>query len=79
MRKNSVPHKDVKIIARQKIKVFIMYRSESEEDFKILQKRKWVILGINGIVFLVAFAMVCVCFWIRFDLDFREWVREMDW
>ena len=63
----------------KKIKVFIMYRSESEEDFKILQKRKWVILGINGIVFLVAFAMVCVCFWIRFDLDFREWVQEMDW
>ena len=79
MRENSVPHKDVKIIASQKIKVFIMYRSESEEDFKILQKRKWVILGINGIVFLVAFAMVCVCFWIRFDLDFREWVQEMDW
>ena len=79
MRKYSVPHKDVKIIASKKIKVFIMYRSESEEDFKILQKRKWVILGINGIVFLVAFAMVCVCFWIRFDLDFREWVQEMDW
>ena len=79
MRKNLVPHKDANIVASSKIKVFIMYRSESEEDFKILQKRKWVILGINGIVFLVAFAMVCICFWIRFDLDFREWVQEMDW
>ena len=56
-----------------------MYRSESEQDFKELQRRKWILLGINAIVFALVFCMIPVCFWIRFDLDFREWVKEMEW
>ena len=56
-----------------------MYQADSEEDLKALQRRKWVLLAIDALVFLVVIAMIPVCFWIRFDLDFREWVREMDW
>lgn len=56
-----------------------MYQAESNEDFKSLQKRKWVLLVIDIVVFLVAVALIPVCFWIRFDLDFWEWVVEMDW
>ena len=56
-----------------------MYRTESEEDLRVLQRKKWVLLAIDIVLFLLMFCMIPVCFWIRFDLDFREWVREMDW
>jgi len=56
-----------------------MYQSQSEEDFKSLMRQKWTIVILNVIVFVVACAIFGVCIWIRFDLDFWEWVIEIDW
>ena len=56
-----------------------MYSAESNEDFKVLQRWKWALLLIDVVVFLVAAAVIPVCFWIRFDLDFWEWVVEIEW
>lgn len=34
---------------------------------------------LHGLTFLVGFAVFGICIWIRFDLDFQQWVREIDW
>ena len=56
-----------------------MYRTDSERDFKALMGQKWAIVILNILVFLAALAIFGVCIWIRFDLDFWEWVVEIDW
>ena len=56
-----------------------MYKSQSEEDFQALMRQKRTIVILNIIVFVIACAIFGVCIWIRFDLDFWEWVIEIDW
>ena len=56
-----------------------MYQTQSQEDFKALMRQKWSIVILNVIVFFIALAIFGVCIWIRFDLDFWEWVIEIDW
>ena len=56
-----------------------MYRTESEHDLKSLMKKKWGLVIMDLICFLTAMAIFSVCIWIRFDLDFAEWVVEIDW
>ena len=56
-----------------------MYQTQSQEDFKTLMRQKWSIVILNVIVFFIALAIFGVCIWIRFDLDFWEWVIEIDW
>ena len=56
-----------------------MYKTQSQEDFKTLMRQKWSIVILNVIVFFIALAIFGVCIWIRFDLDFWEWVVEIDW
>ena len=56
-----------------------MYKTQSQEDFKTLMRQKWSIVILNVIVFFIALAIFGVCIWIRFDLDFWEWVIEIDW
>jgi hypothetical protein len=50
-----------------------------DELDKIINRYKWVLLILNGISFFVAIGAFSVCVWIRFDLDFWEWVVEIDW
>lgn len=56
-----------------------MRRSESEYEFQRLMNMKWALMLIDAFVFVAALANFGICLWIRFDLDFKEWVREMDW
>ena len=56
-----------------------MYRVDSENDFKLLMRQKWSQVILNVITFFTALAIFGVCLWIRFDLDFWEWVVEIDW
>lgn len=56
-----------------------MRRSDSEYEFKRLVRQKWALVIITAFVFLVSLGIFGVCIWIRFDLDFREWVREINW
>ena len=56
-----------------------MYRTDSEHDFKTLMKQKWALVVLNVISFMTGLGIFSVCIWIRFDLDFREWVQEIDW
>ena len=57
-----------------------MYRADSEDDeFKSLMRRKWALVITDVFVFFTAVAIFGVCVWIRFDLDFWEWVIEIDW
>lgn len=40
---------------------------------------KWTIVIFHALSFFLAVATFAVCIWIRFDLDFWEWVVEIDW
>lgn len=41
--------------------------------------QKWVLLIIDVFVLLTALTTFGICLWIRFDLDFKEWIREIQW
>lgn len=56
-----------------------MNRTNSEIELKELMNKKWALMILNVLTFFVALGIFGVCIWIRFDLDFREWVREIDW
>lgn len=56
-----------------------MYQPDEDEEFKTLMRRKWAIVILNVIVFFASLAIFGLCIWIRFDLDFWEWVVEIDW
>lgn len=56
-----------------------MQRSESERDFQTLMRQKWALVILSVLAFLTSVAMFSICIWIRFDLDFWEWVVEIDW
>ena len=52
---------------------------DEEHEYKTLMRRKWALVISDSIVFLTAVGMFGVCLWIRIDLDFWEWVEEIDW
>ena len=56
-----------------------MQRTDSERDFATLMRQKWSLVILNVITFFIAIAIFSICIWIRFDLDFREWIIEIDW
>jgi len=41
--------------------------------------RKWVMFIFFIIQFFVSLVTFALCIWVRFDLDFKEWVRELNW
>ena len=38
-----------------------------------------MLLLLSMLVLVVGLSTFGICIWIRFDLDFREWVYAMDW
>jgi len=54
-----------------------------KDDEYVLERRitafKWTMMVHHVLSFILALATFCVCIWIRFDLDFWEWVIEIDW
>ena len=59
-------------------------RTATKEEFfedveKTITKFKWVVMVINVLTFFIGMATFSLCMWIRFDLDFWEWVIEIDW
>jgi len=59
------------------------YSSVRNSDFETASKRleslQYILFITNVIMLLVALANFSVCIWIRFDLDFWEWVIEINW
>lgn len=59
-------------------------RTATKDEFfedveKTITKFKWVVMVINVLTFFIGMATFSLCMWIRFDLDFWEWVIEIDW
>ena len=59
-------------------------RTATKEEFfedveKTITKFKWVVMVLNVLTFFIGMATFSLCMWIRFDLDFWEWVIEIDW
>lgn len=52
---------------------------DQDREFDRLMRLRWALLITGVFVFLLGLSIFGVCLWIRFDLDFREWVRELDW
>ena len=46
---------------------------------KTIDRYKWVVMIYHAMSLVLAVATFSVCVWIRFDLDFWEWVVEIDW
>lgn len=44
-----------------------------------LYKYKWTMLVCFPFRMVIAFTTLAICMWIRFDLDFRVWVQQLDW
>lgn len=51
----------------------------SEDIEKTITNFKWLVFILNVISLLTGLATFSLCLWIRFDLDFWEWVEEIDW
>ena len=54
-----------------------------KDDEYVLERRitafKWTMMIHHVLSFFLALATFSLCIWIRFDLDFWEWVVEIDW
>merc|ERR1712110_1367603 len=46
---------------------------------KSINCKKWTMMIFNVFRFILGIATFCICIWIRFDLDFWEWVIEINW
>jgi len=53
--------------------------TEIETAHRRLESLQYILFITNVIMLLVALANFSVCIWIRFDLDFWEWVIEINW
>ena len=56
-----------------------MRRTQSEIWENKLSQLKWLLIILSTLVFLLSLTLFSICIWIRFDLDFWEWVEELDW
>lgn len=57
-----------------------MYQAnEDYKDEKGYNRKRWALLVISVLVLVITIALFTVCLWIRFDLDFWEWVVEIEW
>ena len=58
-------------------------RAATGDDSASLEKSivrfQFTLMIFNVISLLIGLATFSVCIWIRFDLDFWEWVVEIDW
>ena len=54
-----------------------------KDDEYVLERRitafKWTMMVHHVLSFILALVTFCLCIWIRIDLDFWEWVVEIDW
>jgi len=56
------------------------YELPPEEDLhRSITTYRLVIIVVNLIALLTSLVTFTICFWVRFDLDFWEWVIEIDW
>jgi len=46
---------------------------------KSINCKKWTMMIFNVFRLILGIATFCICIWIRFDLDFWEWVIEINW
>ena len=46
---------------------------------KRLVKLKWTSMAVNAFALAVAVSDFAICIWIRFDLDFADWIRSIEW
>lgn len=46
---------------------------------KKLYKYKWMMLVCFSFRMAIVIATFAICIWIRFDLDFRVWIKELEW
>jgi len=53
--------------------------TEMETAHRRLETLQYILFITNVIMLLVALANFSICIWIRFDLDFWEWVIEINW
>ena len=44
-----------------------------------VQKLQYTLFIINVGMLIIALANFSICIWIRFDLDFWEWIEEIGW
>jgi len=50
-----------------------------DRAYQKLEKLQYGLLFSNILLLIIALANFSVCIWIRFDLDFWEWVLEINW
>eukprot|EP00095_Tigriopus_kingsejongensis_P009401 maker-scaffold379_size191255-snap-gene-0.27 protein:Tk09401 transcript:maker-scaffold379_size191255-snap-gene-0.27-mRNA-1 annotation:"hypothetical protein DAPPUDRAFT_300599" len=48
-------------------------------DYAKMKEKKSLLFVLDGLTLIGSLAIFGICIWIRFDLDFREWVYEIDW
>ena len=58
-----------------------MKGADDEMDYHLTKLTNWkgILFILNCLVLVVSTTNFGICLWIRFDLDFREFVFEMDW
>ncbi len=52
---------------------------DPNREVLMIARMKWSLLAFFAFRLACAVAMFCICMWIRFELDFRVWVKQMDW
>jgi len=56
------------------------YSVPGEEDLhRTITTHRLLIITVNFVALLTSLVTITICFWIRFDLDFWEWVQEIEW
>ena len=57
-----------------------MYQDNYDNsDEKSYNRKRWALLVISLLAIIASITLFCICLWIRFDLDFWEWVEEIEW
>ena len=52
---------------------------EYEDEGSSHMRYKVIVFLTNVLVTLMCLSTFGLTLWVRFDLDFREWVREINW
>lgn len=56
-----------------------MQKGDNDELERSAVDLQYLLLIVGVVSLLVALANFSICIWIRFDLDFWEWIIEIDW